>query len=112
MGTGNQRKGTPMAWIHSLELVETRQVLRRLYQLLPRRLADIENQYRKEYSAGKAKRRALLDAGYRAHLDEIVEIRYRLEKMKVQWDTQVKRIQTRQSLRYFSKDPHDRKAMG
>ena len=100
-----------MAWIQSLELVETRQVLRRISRLLPRRLAEIEKQYRKEYSGGKSKRLALLDVRYRAYLDEIVETRYQLEKMRVQWDTQVKRIQTRQSLRYFSKDPHERKAI-
>ncbi len=100
-----------MAWIQSLELVETRQVLRRISRLLPRRLAEIEKQYRKEFSGGKSKRLALLDVRYRAYLDEIVETRYQLEKMRVQWDTQVKRIQTRQSLRYFSKDPHERKAM-
>lgn len=93
-----------MAWIQSMELVETRQVLRRLYQLLPRRFSDIEKQYRKEFSGGKSRRLALLDGRYRAYLDEIVEMRYQLERMKVQWDIQVKRIQTRQSLRHLPLD--------
>ena len=96
-----------MAWIQSLDLVEIRQVLRRLYQLLPRRLSEIEKQYRKAFTGGKVKRLALLDTRYCAYLDEIIEIRYQLEKMKVQWDVQVKRVQTRQSLRYFSRDPYD-----
>jgi len=90
-----------MAWLPSTHVVETRQILRRLYQLLPRRLAEIEKKYRIQFSYGKAHRLALCDPQYQRHLDEIVEMRYRLEKLKVEWDVQVKRRQTVQSLRHW-----------
>lgn len=69
------------------DVIKGRQVYSRLHRLLPERYVEIVKSLRAKHDAGKARRLALLDPRFLAHLDEVNDLSHSIHKSKVQWDT-------------------------
>jgi len=80
---------------------ESRQVARRLRELLPARLQAIKARYAHQKPLTRAERQALLDPDYQKHLSELLEIRNEAMEARVQYETHLMLFYARQSLRAF-----------
>ena len=71
----------------ALQIVECRQVRKRLTTLLPDRLQQVQKKCRTPYTrAGAARRKALVHPEYQQHLDELVRVKGLYHSLKLEWD--------------------------
>ena len=82
---------------------ECRQMFKRLSELLPNTLSDIESRYRGAEKAGRAKRLALSSDDYEKAIDDIALFREKALKARVEVDTLRMLVQARRSLNSFVK---------
>ena len=88
----------------SKDAIESRQVSRRLKDLLPRRLREIHSQHRTlARSSGAAERLALTDATYLAHLNEVTQVSEAAHEARVQYETHMMLFEARRTLRLFNR---------
>lgn len=80
------------------ELVEIRQLARRLNELFPKRYRDLLLEYR-EFSGSYRERVCLQDPRYQSSIDELIEMRTRAMRLKIQYETHLMLYQARQTLR-------------
>ena len=76
-----------------------RQLVKRLRKLLPSRLKEIKDSWRKSYSSGKAERRALVDQRFLDHISEMVDVLEEANERRVTYETYGMLLKARQSLR-------------
>lgn len=76
------------------EYYETRQISKRLKELLPKHLKVITLGYRKMHKASKAERLALKDPTYVSFLNEIVTMNNLSLESKILWETRLMLLQT------------------
>ncbi len=80
--------------------METRQVAKRLYGLLPSRFSELKREHaRRSRSAGVAERQALADPRYVAILEEMAAIAGSAAEARIQYETHTMLFKARQSLR-------------
>jgi hypothetical protein len=86
--------------LHELgkELVEIRQLARRLNELFPKRYRDLLHDYR-DLSGSCRERVCLQDPRYLSSVDELIEMRTRVMHLKIQYETHLMLYQARQTLR-------------
>lgn len=75
------------------ELVETRQVLKRLRKLLPTQLNRVALRYRKSHTPGRAVRKALLDADYSSFLTEVNQLSASVLESKLKREKYYRRLE-------------------
>ena len=82
---------------------QTRQLARRLIELLPVRLQELKRDYisRGDATGSKADRLALTDPRYLAFVEELTEIAARGRSARIQYETHSMLFKARQSLRAF-----------
>lgn len=78
---------------------ETRQVARRLSDLMPTRLAAIKSEHRRLAGAAAAERRALSDQRWLDLIEELVDMESRSHQARVQYETHLMLFEARRSLR-------------
>lgn len=85
--------------------METRQIAKRLRELLPARLRDIKRDHirRGDAMGSKAERLALTDPRYLQTIEELAEINFRARMARVQWETHSMLFKARQSIRAFNR---------
>jgi len=66
---------------------EARQVARRVRELLPERLLQIEREYRRSLPPGKARRQALRDPRYLASIEELANVSAAATEARIAWET-------------------------
>lgn len=83
--------------------IETRQVARRLRELLPARFLELKREHirRSDALGSKADRLALTDPRYIESLEQLAEISARARHSQVQYETHAMLFKARQSLRAF-----------
>jgi len=87
---------------YSRDAIESRQVGRRLRDLLPRRLREIHRKHRElARSSGAAERMALTDADYLSHIEEIANVTHSALEARVQYETHMMLFEARRTLRRF-----------
>lgn len=69
------------------ELFRDRQIYLRLVRLLPARYIEAVKRIRQKESAGRARRLALMDPTYLAHIEELNQLGHSILKVKIEWDT-------------------------
>ena len=77
--------------------MQYKQAASRLLDLLEKRLHLIEREYRRQTNPGRASIRALADARYVSHIDEIVEIKSVALEAHITWETHRMLIDARKS---------------
>jgi hypothetical protein len=86
------------------ESLEHRQISRRLRDLLPTRYHDLKYRYRgRLHSSAKAERAALIDASYKKHIEEFVEVNHIASQARIQYETHLMLLQARQTLRALNR---------
>ncbi len=78
---------------------DLRQVAKRLESILPERLREIEQRYRRRFSPGRAQRMALADQAYESHIDQLCNISAAGLKDRILWETHCQLIEARRSRR-------------
>lgn len=81
---------------------ESRQISRRLVELLPLRLRDIKSRYRRRYddwSATRAERLALSDAEYIGYVEEVALLKHQAISARIEYETLMLVFEARRSLR-------------
>ena len=87
---------------HLRRAIDSRQVARRLKELMPSRLFSIRGRYLSQsLSRTKALRQALLDKDYLKLIDEYVEVSASAHLLRVEGETRLMLHQARQTLRGF-----------
>ncbi len=82
--------------------LESRQVARRLRDLLQTRFAEIRQEHwQRLHHVARAERYALIDERYQQHISELVELTAQARLSRVQYETHLMLVQARQSLRAF-----------
>ena len=79
--------------------VESRQVARRLADLLPLRFEDIRRGLMGELTGAAADRMALADERYQAAIEEYCNVAHKSLSERIQYETHVMLYKARQSLR-------------
>ena len=69
------------------EQAKTRQVAKRLKELLPTRLDQMKRKYQKNFSASKALRLALRDPQYLKYLKEYLDLSEKAQHKRILWET-------------------------
>lgn len=81
---------------------ESKQVSRRLRDLLPLRYREILSRYRPQaQSVAAAERAALTDKAYLAHIDELISVASSFHEARVQYETHMMLFEARRSLRHL-----------
>lgn len=88
--------------------VETRQVYKRMTELLPNTLSRIESQIRRGEKPGRSKRLALTSDPYLEAIDDISLLREKALKLKISIETHRMLIQARQSMNSFRKTAYEK----
>ena len=83
--------------------VESRQIFKRMSELLPDTLSGIEAKYRTSERPGRARRLALVSEEYEKAISDILLFRERALEARVQSETHRMLIKARQSLNSFIK---------
>lgn len=83
--------------------IESRQIAKRLHDLLPSRLAELKREHSRRPGGGgsRAEREALVDERFAKHVDEYVSIQSRSIEARIQYETHAMLFKARQSLRAF-----------
>src|SRR5687767_5499545 len=90
------------------EARESRQIARRLHDLLPRRFRELKREHAAEHDhPGAARRRGgavadrmtLTDERYLEHIDEMCAIQARAREARIQYETHMMLFEARRSLR-------------
>jgi hypothetical protein len=88
----------------SREAIESRQIGRRLRDLLPQRLKRIHARHRAlARTSGAAERLALIDSDYLEHLEEISLVTQSALEARIQYETHLMLFEARRTLRHFVK---------
>lgn len=85
--------------IQGKQALESRQLAKRLQELLPIRLKEIRNDLRNGRKIGVAERHALVDQRFLDYITEMIEVSGHSMESKVQFETHRMLIKARQSLR-------------
>lgn len=84
--------------------LESRQVARRLRDLLQLRFSEIRREYwDRLHNVARAERYALIDERYQQYVEEIVSLTAQARQSRIQYETHLMLVQARQSLRHFRK---------
>ena len=81
--------------------LETRQICRRLYDLLPMRLKQLKDQHVGNLAAGQAERRALTSPEYKNAIEEYVNIAAQYRRQRVRFEILMMKKNAERSLRSF-----------
>jgi hypothetical protein len=81
--------------------IESKQVARRLRELMPKRLFQIKQKFQKPIAVADAWRSAFTDTEYLKFVDEYVKISGDTAESYVQYETHLMLLQARQTLRAF-----------
>lgn len=83
---------------------ESRQVHKRLEQLLPDRIGSIVGQLRRRgMGSSEATRNAYVSAEFLAHVDELVEVAATSFESRIQYETHMMLFEARRTLRAFQR---------
>lgn len=81
------------------QIVECRQIQRRLVALLPERLEQLARRLRRgSRNTGQARRRALLHEEYQRYLAEVLEVKRLYHKLRLEWEHRARQRHSRISL--------------
>ena len=81
--------------------MESRQVARRLHELLPMRFAELKREHVRRHRPAEAERLALTDERYLKHLEELNEVSSAAARARVEYETHAMLYKARQTLRAF-----------
>lgn len=82
-------------------LVTDRQLARRLKELLPERLKQIEREYRRQHAPAKAQRLALNDRRYLDFLAQASDAQAAALESRITWETHRMLVEARRSIQAF-----------
>lgn len=82
--------------------MESRQIARRLHELLPMRFAELKREHARQHRPAEAERLALTDERYLRHLEELNEVSSAAARARIEYETYAMLYKARQTLRAFN----------